>query len=127
MRWCTSNQRSAAAAGQQFVVAARLRAEHAAVGAVGEQQFQAVMGVGRHRNGVVQAFQHRHEALVRGGERLADALGFGDVRHGRHPADLVAVGVQQRGHIHAGGEARTIAALRFDLQAATGRLARHQH
>ncbi|MNQ97353.1 hypothetical protein D3C85_1129970 [compost metagenome] len=64
---------------------------------------------------------------MRGGQGLADALGFGDVRHGRHPADLVAVGVQQGRHVHAGGEARAVAALRLDFQAATGRLAGHQH
>ena len=102
---------AATAAGQQLVVAAGLGAEHTAVGAVGEQQLQAVVGVGRDRNGVVQAFEHRHEAFVRGGQRLADALGLGDVGHGGHPADLVAVGVQQRRHVHAGGEARAVAAL----------------
>ena len=83
---------AATAAGQQFVMAAGLGAEHAAVGAVGEQQLQAVVGVGRDRDGVVRAFEHRHEAFVRGGQRLADALGLGDVGHGGHPADLVAVG-----------------------------------
>ncbi len=36
-------------------MAAGLRAEHAPVGAVGEQQFQPVVGVGRDRDGVVQA------------------------------------------------------------------------
>lgn len=118
---------AAAAAGQQLVVAAGLGAEHAAVGAVGEQQLQAVVGVGGDRDGVVQAFQHRHEALVRGGQGLADALGLGDVGHRRHPADLVAVGVQQRRHVHARREARAVAALGLDFQAAAGRLSGHQH
>ena len=31
--------------------------------------------------------------LMRSGQRLADAFGFGDVRHRRHPAYLVAVGI----------------------------------
>lgn len=65
---------AAAPAGQQLVVAAGLGAEHAPVGAVGEQQFQSVVGVGGDRDGVVQAFEHGHEAFVRGGQGLADAL-----------------------------------------------------
>ncbi|MNQ78479.1 hypothetical protein D3C85_933910 [compost metagenome] len=108
-------------------MAARLRAKDAAVGAVGKQQFQAVVRVGGDRDGVVQAFQHRHETFVGGRQGFADALGFGDVGHRRHPADLVAVGVQERRHIHARGKARAVAPLRFHFQAAAGRLARHQH
>src|SRR3546814_4522944 len=58
--------KAAAPPGQQFVMPARLGAEYPAIGAVGKQQFQPVVGVGGYRNGVVQAFQHGHETFVRG-------------------------------------------------------------
>ena len=43
-----------------------------------------------HRHRRVQAPQHGGEALVRGRELVADALGLGDVGHRGHPAGLLA-------------------------------------
>src|SRR3989475_8406996 len=45
--------------------------------------------------------QHDGEALVGGGQLLADAVGLGDVGHGRHPARVLAMGVDQRRDIRS--------------------------
>src|SRR3546814_4382491 len=75
---------------------------------------------------MVQAVEYRHEALVSGGQCLAYAFRLGDVGHGCHPADLLAVRVAQRRDVHACGETGTIAALSLDFQSAAGRAARKQ-
>jgi hypothetical protein len=92
----------------QLQVALGFPAEQLPVVAVGEQQFGLVRG--QHRHSRVQAFQHRREAVVRGGEFLAGALRLGDVRHRAHPARMAATAVDQRRHVHAGEEAAAVTA-----------------
>ena len=71
-----------------------------AVAAVGKQQF---FGAQRgDRDGGVDGVQHAGKTFLRGLQLASNALGFGDVGHGRHPAVVLAVGAQQGRQIHAG-------------------------
>ena len=102
-------------------MAARIGAEPEAVGAVGEQQLARLHR--EHRDGGVEALEHGGEALVRGGELVADALGLGDVGHRGHPAGLLALRVDQRRDVHPGVEHRAVLAHHLDLDAAGRALA----
>ena len=105
------------AAAREFQVAVRADAEQVPVIAVREQQFGFVGG--EHGDGGVEAFEHGREALVRGGEFLARALGLGDVRHRRHPAGLAARAVDQRRHVEPRVEERAVLAAHAQFEART--------
>ncbi|MNX96665.1 hypothetical protein D3C86_1289920 [compost metagenome] len=98
-----------------------LPAEQLPVVAVGEQQLGLVSG--QHGHGGIQALQHGREAVVRGGQFLAGALGLGDVRHRTHPARMAAPAVHQRRDVHPCEEAAAVAAHHAHLVAGGGRLA----
>ncbi len=102
-------------------MAFRLGAEPEPVRAVREQQLALLHREHRHRS--VEAFEDGREALVRGGELVADPLGFGDVRHRRHPAGLLALRVDQRRHVHARVEDRAVLSHHLDLDPAGRALA----
>ncbi len=104
-------------------MAAGIGAEPQPVGAVGEQQLALRHRQHRHRR--VQPFQHGGEALVRGRQLVADALGLGDVGHRGHPAGLLAARVDQRRDVHARVEQRAVLAHHAHLDAA-GRAAAAQ-
>ena len=106
---------SSEVAGEQRM-AAGVGAEPQPVRAVGEQQFALRHRQHRHRR--VQAFQHGGEALVRGRQLVADALGLGDVGHRGHPAGLLAARVDQRRDVHARVEQRAVLAHHAHLDAA---------
>ncbi|CAM3914362.1 hypothetical protein ACAN107058_19800 [Paracidovorax anthurii] len=107
--------------GDELQVAAGLRAEPLAVELVGEEQLLAAQR--RHRDRGIERFQHDGEALVRGGELLAHAVGLGDVGHRGHPAGLLAVGVDEGRDIEARVEQGAVPAPDPHLEAAHGLLA----
>mmetsp|Transcript_4945 Transcript_4945/g.17891 ORF Transcript_4945/g.17891 Transcript_4945/m.17891 type:complete len:651 (+) Transcript_4945:3243-5195(+) len=105
-------------AARQQCVAGGVGTEPEPVAAVGEQQLRRLHR--QHGHGGVQAFEHRGEAFVRGGELVAHPLGLGDVGHRGHPACLLALGVDQGRHIDAGIEEAAVLALDLDLHATRG-------
>jgi hypothetical protein len=77
---------------------------------VGKQQLLTTQGGHRHRG--VQRFKHDGEALVRAGQLLPDAIGLRDVGHRRHPARLLASGIDQGRNVHS--RIKQLAAFAFD-------------
>ncbi|MPN29458.1 hypothetical protein SDC9_176911 [bioreactor metagenome] len=71
----------------------------------------------------IEAVDHRLEALVGAFQFEAGAARFGDVVHRRHPADLPALGVDQRRKVEAGIKALAILAHDPHLETAGRRLA----
>ena len=90
---------------------------------VGKQQLIAAQW--RHGDRCVQRLKHRGEALVRGRQLFADAVGLCDVGHGGHPAGLYAFGIDKRRDIQACIKQRSVPPLDPHLNAARGVFAGH--
>src|SRR5574343_119808 len=115
-------RRRATRGGDQFAVAADgIEAVDVLESAIGKEDFAGfrISNVNR----LVEAVEYRGEAFVRPFQFNPYPLGFGDVVHRSHPADLLAVGVDQWREIEADVEALAILAHDAHLETTGRRLA----
>ena len=96
--------------------------EPEAVQLVGKQQFVAAQR--RDGDRCVQRLQHGSKTLIGSRQLFPNTVGFGDVRHRRHPASLCAARVNQWRYIQTGIEQAAVLAFHADLNTAGGRVAR---
>ena len=115
----------AAGGGEQGRIAAHgIEAVDVLEGAVGEQDL-AGLRIG-HVHGRIQAVDDGDETLMRPLQFDAHPFRLGDVVHRGHPADLLAVGVDERREVEADIETLAVLAHDAHLETAVRRLARQR-